>query len=182
MLCSSKSLPVSRVNNPSRLRLPALCLVLLLVGCSSLPSDSDSMDASAAPAKETEGDCLCHIDGSSAELDLAIEALLGGETERARTALDMYRESDQSGAEAQAQVLLSLLDLLEAGGYSPPEHGHHGSDDRVALAEMMLQLIVRWESESDQLVAENEVLKADLEKREEAIKRLRELTLGQPEV
>lgn len=182
MLCSSKSLPVPRVNNPSRLRLPALCLLLLLAGCSSLPSDSDSMDASASPAKESEGDCPCHIDGSSAEVDLAIDALLDGETERARATLDVYRESDQPGAEAQAQVLLSLLDLLEAGDYSPPERGHHGTDDRVALAELILQLVARWESESDQLVAENEALKADLEKREEAIKRLRELTLGQPEV
>ena len=37
------------------------------------------------------------------------------------------------------------------------------------------------EQDRTELTAQNEALASDLEKREEALKRLRELTLGQPE-
>lgn len=181
MLCSEKFPPVPSVNNPSRLRLPLLCLMLWLVGCASVPSDSNSTTSSAVPAEGGDADCLCHAEGSTDELDLAVEALLNGDITRARALLVAYGEIDQPAAESQAQVLMSLLDLLEAEGYSPAEHGYRGADNRVALARLMLSLVARLQAEADQLVAENEALKADLEKREEAIKRLRELTLGQPE-
>jgi len=46
---------------------------------------------------------------------------------------------------------------------------------------LVLTLVDRLENNIATLGAENAQLAADLEKREEALKRLRELTLGQPE-
>ena len=62
--------------------------------------------------------------------------------------------------------------------------GHPAADevtDRSVLIDLVLVLIAGLEQQIADLSAENAVLSADLEKREEALKRLRELTLGQPE-
>ena len=53
--------------------------------------------------------------------------------------------------------------------------------ERAVLINLVLRLIDRLETDIATLGAENAELAADLEKREEALKRLRELTLGQPE-
>lgn len=53
--------------------------------------------------------------------------------------------------------------------------------DRAVLIDLVLVLIAGLEQQIANLGAENAALSADLEKREEALKRLRELTLGQPE-
>ena len=53
--------------------------------------------------------------------------------------------------------------------------------DRAALIQLVVTLVDRLESNIATLGAQNAELAADLEKREEALKRLRELTLGQPE-
>ena len=53
--------------------------------------------------------------------------------------------------------------------------------DRAVLINLVLALIDRLEGNIASLGARNAELAADLEKREEALKRLRELTLGQPE-
>jgi len=53
--------------------------------------------------------------------------------------------------------------------------------DRAVLIDLVLVLIAGLERQIVNLGAENAALSADLEKREEALKRLRELTLGQPE-
>jgi hypothetical protein len=49
------------------------------------------------------------------------------------------------------------------------------------LIDLVLVLIAGLEQQIANLGAENAALAADLAKREEALKRLRELTLGQPE-
>ena len=53
--------------------------------------------------------------------------------------------------------------------------------DRSVLIDLVLVLIAGLEQQIADLSTENAALSADLEKREEALKRLRELTLGQPE-
>jgi hypothetical protein len=52
---------------------------------------------------------------------------------------------------------------------------------RVTLTEMVLELIVQLEAELNVMSESNQTLSAELAKREDALKRLRELTLGQPE-
>ena len=49
------------------------------------------------------------------------------------------------------------------------------------LIDLVLVMIAGLEQQISDLSAENAALAVDLEKREEALKRLRELTLGQPE-
>ena len=52
---------------------------------------------------------------------------------------------------------------------------------RVTLTEMMLELMTQLEVELKTVSESNQTLSAELAKREDALKRLRELTLGQPE-
>ena len=52
---------------------------------------------------------------------------------------------------------------------------------RAMLIDLVLALIAGLQQQIAELSAENTTLAVDLEKREEALKRLRELTLGQPE-
>ena len=52
---------------------------------------------------------------------------------------------------------------------------------RVTITEMVLELIVQLEAELNVMSESNQTLSAELAKREDALKRLRELTLGQPE-
>ena len=52
---------------------------------------------------------------------------------------------------------------------------------RVTLTEMMLELMTQLEAELNAVSESNQTLSAELAKREDALKRLRELTLGQPE-
>ena len=54
-------------------------------------------------------------------------------------------------------------------------------NDRAMLIDLVMVLIAKLEQKAAELSAENAALAVDLEKREEALKRLRELTLGQPE-
>ena len=53
--------------------------------------------------------------------------------------------------------------------------------NRAMLIDLVLVMIAGLEQQISDLSAENAALAVDLEKREEALKRLRELTLGQPE-
>jgi hypothetical protein len=46
---------------------------------------------------------------------------------------------------------------------------------------MVLQMIVQLDAELTTMSESNQALSAELAKREDALKRLRELTLGQPE-
>ena len=52
---------------------------------------------------------------------------------------------------------------------------------RVTITEMVLELIVQLEADLNAMSESNQELSAELAKREDALKRLRELTLGQPE-
>jgi hypothetical protein len=52
---------------------------------------------------------------------------------------------------------------------------------RVTITAMVIQMIVQLEAELTAMSESNQALSAELEKREDALKRLRELTLGQPE-
>jgi hypothetical protein len=52
---------------------------------------------------------------------------------------------------------------------------------RVTITEMVLEVIVQLEAELNATSESNQTLSAELAKREDALKRLRELTLGQPE-
>ena len=52
---------------------------------------------------------------------------------------------------------------------------------RVSCTEMGLQMIVQLEADLNAMSESNQELSAELAKREDALKRLRELTLGQSE-
>jgi hypothetical protein len=52
---------------------------------------------------------------------------------------------------------------------------------RVTITAMVIQMIVQLEAELTAMSESNQALSAELAKREDALKRLRELTLGQPE-
>ena len=97
---------------------------------------------------------------------------------------ERFQEHARSGAEqapkeaAVGQALIGTLSEYSIEG-GPSAAG--AASDRAVLIDLVLVLIAGLEQQIADLGAENAVLSADLEKREEALKRLRELTLGQPE-
>ena len=112
---------------------------------------------------------------------LALQALSQGDYAAAG---EYFEEHALSGGEqapreaAAGQALLDILPEYPTEANSPTEEE---DTDRAMLIDLVLGLIAGLEQQILDLSAENAALGVDLEKREEALKRLRELTLGQPE-
>ena len=165
-----------------------LSALLLLSGCSLLPSDaaSGSVDQSGADqsaAGELEaGVCQCPSDSPSDDFMLGLQALSQGDYAAAGEHFEEHAGSGGEQASKEAAAGQALVDALS----NYPVEGDPSTagevTDRSVLIDLVLALIAGLEQQIADLSAENAALSADLEKREEALKRLRELTLGQPEV
>ena len=164
-----------------------LSALLLLSGCSLLPSDAESgrVDQSGADqstAGELEaGVCQCPSDSPSDAFMLGLQALSQGDYAAAG---EHFEEHARSGGEQASKEAAAGQALGETLSECPIERNPSTADevtDRSVLIDLVLVLIAGLEQQIGDLNAENAALSADLEKREEALKRLRELTLGQPE-
>ena len=74
-----------------------------------------------------------------------------------------------------------LSHRLEQNRSAPRVSTNDDQQSRVTLTQMMLELMTQLEAELNAVSESNQTLSAELAKREDALKRLRELTLGQPE-
>jgi len=128
--------------------------------------------------------CDCPAPLQIDHFSAGMNALANGDDDEARTQFTLHAQTDEPFAGEEAEAGLVLLSLLVAshnasssqqGGASP------GTANRLTLLARVLNLITQLEQDRAELAAQNEALASDLEKREEALKRLRELTLGQPE-
>ena len=163
--------------------LPAL---IGLSGCATPPdADGDMTGGSDSVMSQSEsasgGLCECPENPQVDEFNAALQALAQGDFEAAAAALSRHAELGGDRNRSEARAGRELADLLAR---YPADGGTIASSpgsDRAALIQLVLILVDRLESNIATLGAENAQLAADLEKREEALKRLRELTLGQPE-
>jgi len=87
----------------------------------------------------------------------------------------------QRSVAAEAKTASDLSHRLEQRQSGPLVTTGDDQRSRVTLTEMVLELIVQLEAELNVMSESNQTLSAELAKREDALKRLRELTLGQPE-
>ena len=115
------------------------------------------------------------------QFNVALQALVRGEYEAARSALAEHAADGDTIALTEADAGRDLTDILSKYiGDLAPVDSMEGTD-RTVLINLVLALIDRLETNISSLGGQNAELAADLEKREDALKRLRELTLGQPE-
>ena len=143
------------------------------------PLSGDAPPTQSTPELMGVGDCPER--SREDQFNVALQALVRGEYEAARSALAGHAEGGAAMAMIEADAGQDLTDLLvRYMGDALPADASEGSD-RAVLINLVLSLIDRLETNVATLSAQNAELEADLEKREEALKRLRELTLGQPE-
>lgn len=177
-----------------RLNLTCSVIVALLLpvfsGCASVPPE-------AAPAVEPASElnlnlpephgpspeCNCEALAASAEnyFDRGVRALAARDYPRAMTYFERHRESGNAQARREADVGLAFVTLLSQKSTPAGEASSEGVDERAEVMILALAAVQSLEGQIEALNALNKALSKDLEKREDALKRLRDLTLGQEE-
>ena len=112
---------------------------------------------------------------------LGLQALSQGDYVAAVERFEEHALSGGEQAPKEATAGQALVDTLSEYPIEVDPSEERVVSDRAVLIDSVLVLIAGLEQQIVNLGAENAALSADLEKREEALKRLRELTLGQPE-
>ena len=164
-----------------------LSALLVLSGCSLQPSDaaSGSGDQSGSDQSATSGPeasvCQCPSDSPSDDFMLGLQALSQGDYAAAGQHFEEHVLSGGKQAPREAAAAQALADTLSEYPIGKDSSRADEITDRAMLIDLVLVLIAGLEQKVAELSAENAALTVDLEKREEALKRLRELTLGQPE-
>ena len=112
---------------------------------------------------------------------LGLQALSRGDYAAAGQHFEEHAHSDVEQAPKEAAAGQALADTLSQYPIKEDSSIADEVTDRAMLIDLVLALIAGLQQQIAELSAENTILAVDLEKREEALKRLRELTLGQPE-
>jgi hypothetical protein len=162
--------------------------VLLLGGCGLAPvTGAGGAEPAEAGASQGDGEtlmsgtCDCPSDALFDAYDEGVRALAAGQYEAARSAFAAYAASGGEGVAAEATTATDLSHRLEQRQSAPLVIQNDDQRSRVTITAMVLQMIVQLEAELTTMSESNQALSAELAKREDALKRLRELTLGQPE-
>ena len=164
-----------------------LSALLVLSGCSLQPSDaaSGSGDQSGSDQSATSDQeaivCQCPNDSPSDDFMLGLQALSQSDYAAAAQHFEEHALSGGEQAPEEAAIGQALADTLSEYPIGEDPSTPDEVTDRAILIDLVLVLIAGLEQKVAELSAENAALAVDLEKREEALKRLRELTLGQPE-
>lgn len=180
--------PVRRFSTP---RLAPITLALLLsTGCAMPAPDPkpqaavDTRDIqlnlpepAAVPAA---CDCEPAVAVEENDFDRGIRALVARDYTQARVYFGRHRDSGDTGASREADVGLAFVALLDESADALPATAP-GADERAEMMSLAMALVESLEGRVDALNAVNAMLEENLAKREEALKRLRDLTLGQEE-
>ena len=143
------------------------------------PQIGDSVLSSTS--SEPAGICYCLESVREDAFNVALQALVRGEYRAARVALAQHAAEGSALIISEAEAGRDLTNILSRyTGDVIPVDSMEGTD-RAVLINLVLTLIDRLERNIAALGDQNAKLAVDLEKREEALKRLRELTLGKPE-
>ena len=180
---------------------PAFVAVALLAqGCAPTPTEPDPQPAEGEQPEITlnlpeaqQCDCGEQSTRDYTFLDKGFSALSRGEYGDAMEYFQRYRRLESSAAARwEADIAVAYLRAI-------PESSLHDADEarksyrdlrkedwqsmelhsKTLLMRQSLETFLQMERENRELAKTNRGLKEDLEKREEALKRLRELTLGQ---
>ena len=164
-----------------------LSALVVLSGCSVQPSDiasgsSDQSGSDQSVTSEVElSACQCPGDSPSDDFMLGLQALSQGDYAAAGQHFEEHAHGGGEQAPREAAAGQALADTLYKYLIGEDSSTADEVNDRAMLIDLVLVLIAGLEQQVVDLSAENAALSADLAKREEALKRLRELTLGQPE-
>lgn len=171
---------------PIRCFLPLL--IVLTVGCASQMPIDESMGAASEneSTQQVDGssscDCESGADDVWSDFDRGIQALADREYGVARIHFEKHREGGSAQEVREAEVGISFATLMaEADSITEETEFADRLDERAEVMVLALAAVQALEGRLESLDAINAALTDDLEKRDEAIKRLRELTLGQQE-
>lgn len=183
-----------------KLPVPALVVLLLTTGCVTTPPTEEAPAAQQPPPEITlhlpqAQTCECTPEETLdyTFLEKGFASLAGGEHAEALEYFQRYRRLESSAAaDWEADIAIAFTHSLGDGSeYDPDEARKAFRDLRKAdwqamdlhqqtlLMRQSLETFLQMERESRELERTIRTLRSDLEKREEALKRLRELTLGQ---
>lgn len=175
-------------------RFPHLPLILLAslvtVGCASQsePTPAPAREISPQvtlnlPEPSTTERCDCDALAASREnyFDRGVRALAARDYDQARIYFERHRESGGSEVQREADVGIAFVTLMSDAVKPADDAGSLGVDERAEVMILALAAVQTLEGRIEALNTLNEALSKDLEKREEALKRLRDLTLGQQE-
>jgi len=160
----------------------------LMTGC-ALPPDNTrsesqqeaSSKASSAEALSDAALCACDSPIATDHFDAALQQLGAGDYEAARESLTQHGASGLDQASQESNAGLDLIDAIIAQDLQPNSDETDLVSARGSALRLLLALIADLQNQIAEAQADNAQMKVELEKRDEALKRLRELTLGQPE-
>ena len=188
MLSSIKGIDVHTVRRELRIWVLSVLIAGVMTGCALSPQGSQDPSSSGVAANDqsevTPADetlCPCDLSGGADYFDAALQHLALGDYEAARASLARHAGSEADQASQEASAGLDLVEAIAAQNLEPDAVEASPEGARASVLRMLLALIDELEDEIAALQANNAELAVELEKREEALKRLRELTLGQPE-
>ena len=163
-------------------------LIVLTVGCASQTPTEEPVSAAGETksTEQTDGSTSCDCEtGAEAvwsDFDRGIQALADREYGVARIHFEKHREGGSVQEVREAEVGIAFATLMaEADSMTEEAEFTDRLDERAEVMVLALAAMQALEGQLESLDAINAALTDDLEKRDEAIKRLRELTLGQQE-
>lgn len=183
--------------------LTAVAASLVLAGCVASPPPAPQEPAPRAPEDveltlnlpERGQDCVCEAPAENDRtfLERGVETLAAGDYVEAIQYFQRYRRLEaQPVAQWEAEVAIAYASMLPSSPFydvpaaraaytdlqarEPEGTKHHA----IVLMQQALESFVLMDRHIEDLENRAGMLEDDLEKREQALKRLRELTLGQP--
>ena len=168
-------------------------MLALLAGCASQPEPEPRPVVEVLPPQPLSlPEPAAHVEPCNCQelaaqnvndFDLGVRALASRDYRAAQVLFERHRRTGTPEAQREADVGIAFVTLMTDAKLAQGEADTHGSivDERAAVMVLALAAVQTLERRIDTLDALNEVLSKDLRKREEALKRLRDLTLGQQE-
>ena len=174
--------------------MPHTCSRFVIIILASLVVSGCVSPESAAPEPEPEvsaaelnlpdplaADCNCEAMVVVEEnyFDRGVRALAARDYDQAATYFERHRDSAGSEAQREADVGIAFVTLMSEASIATADSAASGVDERAEVMILALAAVQTLEGRLEALDALNKAVSEDLEKREEALKRLRDLTLGQ---
>lgn len=113
--------------------------------------------------------------------DRGVRALAARDYDQAVHYFESHRLESGSQGQREADVGIAFVTFMSKAFGADTDTGSSAVDERAELMVLALAALATLEGRLEALDALNRTLSKDLEKREEALKRLRDLTLGQQE-